>query len=299
MVDFIMMTKHLNDQAKPRHFKDTILETSIAIRFLEESLNLGFCRFDTMIFSSYEFNYDTILIDIINDSITSTDLAIAFNKIAGFAANIYNLKDLTTRQSVFFGLKYGFDPVSNNKLPVEVCYTVAFNLESAYKSGFYDNDDYWYYCCNRGKCGNYSGEEPLDGAQILRKDLRHDLIPKRLLYQYYFVEPMNYCFHKGSDCYDIEMPIHYNQYIFVEEDRLFFKQDDCMTPNDMNYYYSEMKNLAIENKPTNMQIVYLDVISDQTLSNPPSYVHGLRVTYAKLIDLIIEIPLLNLIDYLP
>ncbi len=277
------------------------LQTNEAVPFLEESLNLGFCRLDSSFYEQYFYAYDTIFIPVSNDSISSAVLADAFDSIAHFAAIEYGNRPSSTRKSILFGLysDYVVDTTRNDIL-VACLYVVAENIGVAYSSGNYDVDDYWYYCCGFGKCGPYSGGEPNDAAKILTKDLKEALVPSLLNLAYYFIEPYSICFSPGNGCWDGVNHIEIDEYI-NDEHSMWWNTSDCMDPTDLGFHFSSMKEMIKDNQPYTSNppslksvvslFVYDDLIGSTKL-------HSCAVTYGTLIELKTEAPTpLNLADF--
>jgi hypothetical protein len=299
IIEFLEFVKHKDVDLGSRSLPFT-MKTKEAIPFLEESLNLGFCRLDSSFYEDYHYAYDTVFIQVSNDSISSADLTDAFDSIAHFAAIEYGNRPVSTRKSILFGLTsdYVVDTIRNGIL-VACLYVVAEDIGVTYKSGNYDVDDYWHYCCGGGKCGPYSGGQPNDAARILTRDLKKVLVPSLLNRAYYFIEPYSICFSPGSSCNEPNSNIIYDEYVDefgYDPQALWYDHSDCLSPTDLTFHFDAIQHVLNDNRPfTSLppslkSIVAVSVGHGQTVSIPPTYVHDCGVTYGTLVELKAEAP---------
>lgn len=300
IIEFLEIVKQKNVDLISRTLPFN-MKTKEAIPFLEESLNLGFCRLDSSFYEDYYYAYDTIFIPVSNDSISSATLTDAFDSIAHFAATEYGNRSVGSRQSILFGLTsdYVLDTILNG-ISVSCLYVVAEDIGTAYKSGDYDVDDYWHYCCGGGKCGPYSGGQPNDAVKILDKDLKKELVPPLYNNSHYFIEPYSICFNQGNACYNGLELIEVNEYIY-ETGTMWWDNSDCMAPEDLSFHFSAMQEMIREyqpqtSSPPTLKNVVTIKVSDDLIGS--TKLHSCAVTYGTLVELKAEDPApLDLTDF--
>jgi hypothetical protein len=256
---------------------------------IEALLNFTYRRPDT-IYQSYQTFYDTLKV-VANQSyrIDELDLDTLFISIVNRSSYVFDQNTSIIKAPVQFGIR-ALDTngsiVDSVRIELFFLYGLNYDTPVPLEDPLYEEDDHWWYGGGAGKCGPYSGGQPLDAAKIFTRDLRRALIPRAAPnYEFYFSAPVIACFHVGNYCsaYDIP-PLNYNYYYQQGEDFqnpwLYWgtMPDVCLDPELMNWHYPIYRDRFIKDYqpyskvPSSLWVGY-DIINT-------SRVHALAVVYS-------------------
>lgn len=257
---------------------------------LEESLNFTYCRPDT-VYLEYDVFIDTIFIPVETTNeifgtakwFTNEKLDDAFDEISNRAGEYFGGLSGSDKEPIQFGLRlknYG-TAFSGDTIEVHYFLISGIGYENSLATSLYDNTDFWYWASEGGKCGEYSGQTEWGAASIFQRDLRRELIPRRVVNRhFYFTDPETTCFHL-SGCGSTGIPDIQadNDYGFSEiEGLLFSNTNPCLSPIQMNQFFNSMKDDLIgDYAPTDKYPSSILVGYDVGFS----YVHQLLVFYSK------------------
>lgn len=260
---------------------------------LEESLNLSYCIPDTG-YLKYDYFADTVFIPVTTTNdlfgtykwLSETTLEAAFDEISDRAGAYFESLVGSDIEPVQFGLKlsdYGV-PFSGDTIEIHYYLISGIGLENSILTVEYGDEDYWWYDATSGKCPPESGGQGLGAASIFTRDLRRELYPRRSQYQdFYFKDPIHYCFHVHNSCFALDIPeFNFNEYV-VDEDQqlLFFSPNGCLSPEQMNFHFNAMKDdLILASQPQNKAISGIFVGHDFVGNTK---VHSMAVTYSTIV----------------
>lgn len=209
-------------------------------------------------FINQQFSRDSITLVISNDSISGDQIELVYeyflNILDMIEANQGNPNfgfDIIDIYSVETGLKDG---------------SLMMYMESAYGDGWacnyvpFNENDYWYWGWNMGKCNGYQGSG--DAADKLEYKFNHPIILGQAGFYTSNVTltafPWEYDDFSNSTpwgdfmmfCYDLATPP-------IEE--------PCLSPSDLNFYLSKFDYIKEDKKPADKTFKVVDVGEDIVL----------------------------------
>ncbi len=261
---------------------------SSAANNVEELLNFTYCRPDTF-FQEYLVHYDTLKVAVnSNNKIDESDLDDLFIAMVNSSAYVFDQDTNGVKKPIQFGVKSlntDGSTIDSAQMQLFFMFGTKYGVPGPLEDPLYEEDDHWWYGGSAGKCGPYSGGQPLDAAKIFTRDLRRALIPRSAPYEFYYSAPIITCFHVGNYCSAYDIPsLIYNTYYQQGEDFqnpwLYWgtTPNVCLDQELMNWHYPIYRDRFIKDylpsgkAPSSLWVGY-DLINT-------SRVHALAVIYS-------------------
>ncbi|HEY3385789.1 MAG TPA: hypothetical protein VGK46_04725 [Saprospiraceae bacterium] len=209
--------------------------SSEAVDFLNEGLNLMYCRPDTSYAESL-FYLDTITMSYNGSGrIDEADLESALGDIAEFAGSKYHAEVRSDKIPVMFNVRQ----ISGSILNCEIEATFVMEAgANSLQSDLYPYEFEWIYGQWEQDVSGECNEEEVnaDAADLFRRDLRRALLfRKKTERPYYFKNPFTVCFSPSSNsCVAEEIPLDFFPADTIVEGVELLNDDDPMSYDNFN-----------------------------------------------------------------
>lgn len=218
------------------------LSLDSAVWYLEAALNYSYCEID----SAEIVNIDSIFIKVpvsADGTINFSNVVEAYNQLNSGLINIFDQTPGEDINMQFTDISVKETNDKSNEITLKLT-TVLTEKDGITNYTNFGDTDYWYPCCEQGKCGQYWGEQ-------LGKDATTQLEYKANLERAYphngYITDIDYDYYFGLDFPDYFWQGYSN---------------DCLSPDDMNHWLTQLKDFAHQHKPAGRVIVNYNVQFD-------------------------------------
>lgn len=265
----------------------TTYTISEAIEYLNDGLNMIYCRPGKDDYNQSLSFTDTNNISVTNNKITEANLVELMDSLAYWAGDHY-YGDTTTTKTTFAFISRTASSVYNNSIDISTCFIMEKGSEFSSIETYPYGKSWPYGFTNNHTCNNEQGGK--DAPDFFRRDLRRALLYRPFVYEnYFFTDPYVICFSSHSDdCDSYEIPWYWADEFQQELDNgsddtsgdnyyespLFYNYGRnpnfhaCLDTSEMNFHYLGMKELVEDNKPSGKVIGNIEVGYNKTLSVP-------------------------------
>jgi len=250
------------------------LSVSESLDFLKNGMNYLYCRPNDFFLESIVY-LDTFAIAVSSGQIDEQDLVDLMDEIADFAGGYYYADTRTTKEPIMFDMNQ-----VGSLSPSYVNIEVAFMMEAGdpiISDDSYPYEESWLYARWFGEDNPECNEEETmkTAPHLLERDLRKILVYRNQTTPFYLINPVAICFDPfGAECVShhnlppVGAPIT-QWYGYAELDNpndatrdnildylLFLNTfyyenfDECLEPEEMNFYYESMKDLILDLLPS-------------------------------------------------
>ncbi|MBL7114017.1 MAG: hypothetical protein ISS19_18915 [Bacteroidales bacterium] len=176
---------------------------------------------------------------------------------------------------------FGFDIIDINSVETELKDgTVVMYMESSSSDDLANNyvpfnqDDYWYWGWDLGKCNGYQGVG--DAADKLEYKFNHPIMPSSY---YYFTDVVIILVEPTSQYYDPNNP--YGEYMLFRKTGPGANppEEPCMIPDELNYYLNKFDYIKNLNKPQDKFFKCVEVIDDIIIGSGWGRIHKYDLYY--------------------
>jgi len=242
---------------------------------IEANLNATYARADVS-FSKLEKNKIEFDVPVSGGTIADADLLAAYKTAKDALANHY--KQVNDKDKQVLAIDIELVKETANKAQYQQISYIAIvppALLRAASCEVYGETDFWYWGQDQGRCCE-GGGEGIDAADVLGQELnlRYPLPDTHLYFtniERRDIDPDS--FPNPDD--DVLNDSHRDYLIF---DCYLDDDCDCINPDDMNWYYCNIREIITDLKPSGKNFSHIDLYDESTLSG-----EGGRVLHIGLI----------------
>jgi len=242
-----------------------------AVWYLEGLLNLEQANNDH-VFGDVDFYHDTLTLTVIDGQISLNELNGLYTTIDAW---VETLKQQSGNED------YTFDVVDLN-LETTDLKSGTQNLTVTLSGGVlgiglnyypFGASDYWYWGYGLGKCGEFSGYIGKDASTELQRKFRN---PIAVPGPGYYISVVSISVTPGFDP-EFDDPDHapYDGYMIYSQSNQWNQQefDQCLSPDDLNYYLSKFDFIRNTKNPPNKQYKTVEVNYTIGIMPSPQWLH--------------------------
>jgi hypothetical protein len=261
--------------------RHTTYDVDDAIDLLDTTMNSLYCRpegqyEETLVFA------DTFTVSHSSEQINEEDLNDLMDSIALFAGGHYYAESRNTKEEFLFDHVHT-STSSTTELEISAYFYMRAG-DPVDESDTYPYSYKWPYGMgDEIECEGNSNEDELNAAVLFARDLReneaYEIVPPNV---FFFIDPYTICFSPLPTCAGVGIPSggFIDETLFsaevengddpTPEDNFFeyllwYNNDgdnnyhECLSTNEMDFYYEEMADLLDKEKPANKVLTSIEV----------------------------------------
>lgn len=173
-------------------------------------------------------------------------------------------------------IEMDYELSNQSTIVVDIAFSYGYEIyEMRYIYPYVGSADYWWATWSDGKCGAYSGQGVgQDAGDKLEYSFNHPT--GRTNYNYYYTDVIYALIHPS----DVEESNNWGVYMMW--DYVGGNDNDCLSPDEINYYISKFLYIRDLFCPSGKQYINVDVLNDMEmvqLGEPHHYFHTYQIYY--------------------
>lgn len=241
------------------------LPSDSAVWYLEGLLNLENAN-NNHDFQNVTFLHDTLTFIASNNTLSLEYLNEIYLQINNWMTEIHNQSNNTVRDFDLVDIELEETNLKNGTQQLIVTTSLG-TIGGTMNYIPFGPEDYWYWGYGLGMCGDNSGQHiGLDAATELQRKFRN---PIPYPGPSYFISVV-YTTVQAWQYEDLNNG--FRDYMMYYADRPGLPVDDCLSPEELNYYLSKFDYIVQDNKPTGKTYKTVDV-KTSILQKSSSWIH--------------------------